>query len=232
MNTYATADWKDRWKAIVAVVLIHLVLGAAIIVGLNVPTIRRTVEHMTTIDIAPPPPPLQAQPVNHPERAAMAEGAAAKKADPTEVVAPRSIFPPPSPVIAAPVAASGSASTSGAALTGTGTGAGGSGAGPGGGGSGDTSRFTPARLMRNFSRRDYSILSAMRREGGAVPAHIVISSAGTIIECAIIRSSGDLAIDATVCERIRASLRFAPARDATGRAIEYNFDYLARWGRF
>ena len=94
------------------------------------------------------------------------EGAAAKKAEPSPVVAPPPRIPVPSPLPAAKIAGTGSAPSSGAANAGNGTGAGGSGNGPGGGGSGDTSRFTPAQLVRNLSRGDYRSIAQGRLPAG------------------------------------------------------------------
>ena len=87
----------DRTKAIVAVVAVHAALAAVILTGLNVSTIRQAVEHMTTIDIVEPPkPPPQPPPAPTPDRAKEAEGAAAKQAKPTEIVAPPPKLNPPS----------------------------------------------------------------------------------------------------------------------------------------
>ncbi|MBA3670349.1 MAG: hypothetical protein H0W71_09880, partial [Sphingomonas sp.] len=148
----------DRTKAIGGVVAVHVLLALVIMTGLNVSVIRAAVDHMTIItiaDLAPPPPPVEPPPSRQPDRAKDAEDAAAKASKPTEIVAPKQQLPVTNPVVAAPVAGTGSAAKSGAALVGTGTGAGGNGNGSGGGGLGDTSRFTPARLVRNLSRGDY-----------------------------------------------------------------------------
>ena len=220
----------DRTRAIAGVVAVHAALAAVILTGLNVSTIRQAVEHMTTIDIVEPPaPPPQPQPAPTPDRAKEAEGAAAKQARPTEIVAPPPKLTPPSPVVAAPVAGSGAAATSGAALSGSGTGAGGSGTGPGGGGQGDTSHFTPARLVRNISRGDYRAIATGRLAVGSADVSIAIATNGAVSDCRLIRSSGDGAIDRGLCPLLVQRLRFRPALDDRGRPIPYRTNYHASW---
>jgi periplasmic protein TonB len=64
---YRSEDKRDRWKAIAGVILVHVVLGAAILTGLNVNIVGEAVERMETFDVSlpevppPPTPPGQAQ---------------------------------------------------------------------------------------------------------------------------------------------------------------------------
>ena len=57
---YRYEDRSDRWKAISAVLAIHVVLGAVILSGLNVEIVSRAVDRLETFDISlpeiPPPP--------------------------------------------------------------------------------------------------------------------------------------------------------------------------------
>lgn len=231
MPSYSgTADTSSKAKALMAVVAVHAALGAAILTGLNVDVVERVVDRLQTIDILLPPPPPKPPPPPAPElkKVRLEEGAAGKKADPSPIVAPKPRIPVQSPLPAAPVAGTGSATTSGAATAGTGTGAGGSGAGRGGGGT-DYSHFTPARLVRNLSRRHYRQLAAFNMPNGVVNTHIVISATGVVRQCRIVRSSGDRSVDSSVCQLISRELRFRPATDASGQAIEFNTQYLARW---
>jgi protein TonB len=137
-----TAQGPDKAKAIAAVLLIHAALGAALLTGLNVDTVTRSVERIQIFDIAPdkpPPPPPPPPPESKPSAPAKLEqGAAGKKAEPSPIVLPkpRVELPAKPPIAAAPIAGSGSAPTSGAAASGTGVGAGGEGSGRGGGGTG------------------------------------------------------------------------------------------------
>lgn len=231
MGSYiGNLDRPDRTRAIAGVIAIHAALAAIILSGLNVPAVRRAAEHLTTIDIAkPPPPPPRRPPAAKTDRVKQAQGAPAKLAKPTEIVAPPPKIPAPSPVVAAPVTGIGAAPGSGAALSGTGTGAGGSGIGPGGGGSGDTSRFTPARLVRNLRSGDYRAIATGRLAAGSADVSLSIAANGAVSGCRLIRSSGNAEIDRGLCPLLVQRLRFRPALDDRGRPIPYRTNYHASW---
>lgn len=224
-----TADRPDQAKAIAAVVGVHVLLAAVILSGLNVRTVSAAVERLKTFDIAPPPPPPPPppKPASRPHAAKKPGGAPAPKAEPALVVAPQPRIQLPFPVPAAKVAGSGSASTSGAGASGNGTGAGGSGNGPGGGG--DTSRFTPARLVRNLTRSDYRTIAAGRMPSGRAMVSLRVEPSGVPSNCRVVGSSGDPAVDAGLCPLIQERLRFRPALDDQGRAIPYQLQYVATW---
>ena len=231
MSSYrGTAEGPDQAKAITAVVAVHLALAFVILTGLNVRSVSQAVQRLKTFNLEqpplPPPPPPQPRPHEAMKRP---EGAAAKKAEPSPVVAPPPRIPVPSPLPATKIAGTGSAPSSGAANAGNGTGAGGSGNGPGGGGSGDTSRFTPAQLVRNLSRGDYRSLTQGRMSAGRAMVSLRVEPDGTPSNCRVVRSSGDAGIDRSLCPLIEARLRFRPALDDQGRPIPYQLQYVATW---
>jgi len=230
---YRAADNPDRLKAVAGVLMVHAALAAAILSGLNVELVETTIERLKTFDIneAPPPPPPPPPPSPTPDRAKQEEGAAAKKALPTPVVAPQPkiVIPHTPPVKAAPVPSTGSAATAGAATAGSGTGAGGSGRGLGGGGAGDFSRFTPARMLNKIPDREYRRISGGRMPSGSASIAFRVESSGRISNCRITRSSGDAAVDGIVCQAATKYLRFAPARDPDGRAVAQDMSYTPRW---
>ena len=110
MSSYrGTADRPDQAKAVAGVILVHVALAAIILSGLNVRIVKQAVEKLTTIDIVQPPPPPPVRPPPRPvPKPAMKkpQGAAAKKAEPSPVVAPEPKLPVPSPIAAAKVAGS------------------------------------------------------------------------------------------------------------------------------
>ena len=113
MSSYgATADRSDQAKAIAAVIAIHAALGFVILSGLDVRNVREAVERMTTIAISEPPPPpiVRVKPAPKPQPMKKPEGAAAKKAEPTPVVAPQPKLPVASPIPASKVAGTASRS--------------------------------------------------------------------------------------------------------------------------
>lgn len=236
MSTYrGTADNPDRVKAIVGVVAVHAALAFVILSGLNVQKVRQAVDQLTTIAISeppPPPPPLERpSPAPKPEVTKKPQGPAAKKAEPTPVVAPPAKLPVPSPVPAAKVAGTGAATTSGAALAGSGTGTGGSGTGTGGGGNADYSRFTPAHLISNIPNSEYARLAATGIPSGAVGVLILVNPNGAVSNCRIARSSGDPSIDGLVCQLTQRYVRFDPARDPYGRPVAQDITYFPSWRR-
>ena len=228
-----TAGGTDKAKAVAGVLLVHAALAAVILAGLNVQLVQESIERLTTFDIEapkPPPPPPPPPPRKQSERAKDEEGAAGKKAVPTEVVAPKVKPLQPPKIAAAPVPSTGSASSAGAATAGTGTGAGGSGNGLGGGGTGsDYSKFTPAQLVRNISRGDYRAIAGDRMPQGIAMVALRVEPDGRADNCRIVRSSGDGVIDSNLCPLVTSRLRFRPARDDRGRPIPYQLQYVARW---
>lgn len=234
MSSYrATADRPDQAKAIAAVVAVHVALAFVILSGLSVSTVRQAVERMTTIDIreAPPPPPVQPPPKRAPRPEAMKkpEGAQAKKAEPTPVVAPQPRIPVQSPVRAAKVAGTGSSTRSGAALSGTGTGAGAGGTGPGGGG--DFSGYTPARRITRIPNREYRQLAATGLQSGSVGVTIRVNTDGSVSNCRVARSSGNNYADSLMCRLTIQYIRFDPAHDPYGRAVAQDVTFFPNWWR-
>jgi len=233
MSSYrGTADGPSRTKAIAAVLLVHAALGAAILIGLNVDVVSRMAERMQTIDVRlpPPPPPEPPPPPKREEKKVeLDEGAAGKRADPTQIVAPKPRIPVQSPIPAAPVAGTGSATSSGSADYGTGTGAGGSGSGRGGGG--DTSKFTPARRISKIPDREYRRLAATGIRSGSVGVTIKVNTDGSASSCRIARSSGDRDIDALMCDLTVRYVRFEPARDDHGRPVAQDITFYPNWYR-
>jgi len=211
---------RDRATALAAVIAIHVVLIAIIVAGLNVTTVRQAVDRLQTIDIREVLPPPRRKP--EPRKQSAAVGKPAPRAEPSPVVAPPPVVPVPSALPAARVAGQGSATSSGAANAGSGTGSSGR-------GGEDFSRFTPARLIRNLTRRDYRSITGGILPNGSADAAIVISPSGAVSNCSLIRSSGNPAVDARLCPLIQQQMRFRPALDDAGRAIDFRFTFHASW---
>lgn len=233
MSYYSgSADGPDKAKAAAAVLLVHAGLAAVILTGLNTEVVGRTIESLKTFDVVEPkpPPPPPPPPQRETERAKEEEGAAGKKAVPTEIVAPKVRQLAEPRIAAAPVPSTGSASTAGASTAGSGTGAGGSGSGLGGGGTGaDYSKFTPARLVRNIRSGDYRAIAGDRMPRGMAMVSLRVQPDGRADNCRIVRSSGDTQVDGNLCPLVTNRLRFRPARDDQGRPIPYQLQYVARW---
>ena len=233
LGYYRATNRSDRAKAIAAVVLVHLVLGAVILSGLNVRMIAERIDVLETFDISEPdPPPHPPPPMREAQRAREEEGAAGKKAEPTAVVAPKPRIEVPAtpPVPAAPVAGTGSASTSGAATSGTGPGAGGTGSGRGGGGAGDFSGYTPARRISRIPDREYRrLVAASGRATGTVGITLKVNTDGRPSNCRIARSSGLGSVDSLMCQLALRYVRFRPARNADGQPVAQDITWYPDW---
>jgi protein TonB len=226
-----TARGPDRAKAIAAVVAVHAALAFVILTGLNVRMVSEAVERLKTFNLEqpPPPPPVPPPPPKpQPKSAAKKpEGAPAKKAEATPVVAPPPRIPAPSPIPAAKIAGTGSATTSGSGSYGSGTGAGGSGYGPGGGGTGG---FTPAQKITKIPNSEYRRLSYVSgMPTGTVGVSIRVNPDGSASNCRIVRSSGSPVADSLMCRLTEQYVRFRPARDASGRAIAQDVTWYPNW---
>lgn len=224
-----TADRPDQAKAVAAVLLVHAALAFVILSGLNVRSVSQAVEQLKTFNFEPPPPPPPVPPPERPLPRPIMEkpqGAPAKKAEPTPVVAPPPVIPAPSPIPAAKIAGTGSASTSGAGASGNGTGAGGSGYGPGGGGTGG---FTPARKLTKIPDREYRRFAASGIEAGSVAIMIRVNPDGTVSNCRIARSSGSAYADGLMCDLTQQYVRFSPARDPSGRPVAQDVTWVPNW---
>ena len=235
MSSYrGTAEAPDKAKAIAAVAAVHMALAAIILAGLNVSMVRHAVDQLKiiTIDEPPPPPPLQPPPKSapKPQAAKKPEGDAAKKAEPSPVVAPEPRIPAPSPLPAAKVAGTGSATNSGAAQAGSGTGAGGAGSGPGGGGN-DFSGYTPARRITRIPNSEYRALAATGIPSGNVGVTVKVNTDGSVSNCRVARSSGDRSIDGLMCQLTLRYIRFDPARDRAGRPVAQDITFYPNWYR-
>jgi protein TonB len=227
-----TADRPDQAKAIAAVVAVHAALAFVILSGIEVRNAREAVERMTTIAIERPPPRPPPRPRAEPKPRAMKkpEGATAKQARPTPVVAPQPRLPTSSPIPAAKVAGAGTSSNSGAALAGNGTGAGGAGSGIGGGGNG--AGFTPAQKVTKIPNQEYRRLVAVSgMERGTVGVAIRVTPDGIASNCRVLRSSGNSVADALMCQLTEQYVRFRPARDPYGRAVAQDVIWYPNWWR-
>lgn len=234
-NYRADPSRPDKAKAIAGVVAVYAVMiGAALLMPSDSPLRIGENEPTVLIDVNQLPEP-QPPPEEEPGKAEEEEGAAGKKAEPTPVVAPKPklVVPAKSPVVAAPIAGTGSAPTAGAATAGTGPGAGGSGTGRGGGGSGGgggigsearllggNSAKLPSRLLRQFAAdRGYGYLL------------LTISEAGRVSDCSVLQSTGSAGVDQALCGLMVRQSRWAPARDRQGRAISVKLRYTATWSK-
>lgn len=248
MSRYqGTADRQERAKALAGVLVVHVVLAAVILSGLDVRTIQHTVERLKTFDLPqdlPPPVPEPPPPPPRPDRSGAPKDEAAPaniKSKPTPVAAPTPAIPLPveprinTSEVRGPEGVDRTAGAS--SRPGAGTGAGGQGAGFGGGGSGGTGTgagsgrgFTPASRISKIPDREYRRFvqaSGMRR--GSVGITVKVNVDGAPSQCRVIRSSGNPTVDALMCQLTLSYVRFRPARDPQGRAVAQDISWFPDW---
>lgn len=231
MSSYqGTADRPDKAKAIAAVVAVHAALAFVILSGLNVRTVSEAVQALKTFNLQtpPPPPPIapQPKPARPHEKVNKPQGAPAKEAEASPIVAPPTPLPIRSPLPAAKVAGRGNAPTSGTATGGNGTGAGGTGNGAGGGGGGS---FTPARKLTKIPDREYRRFAATGTSTGSVAISIRVNPDGSVSNCRVMRSSGNAYADSLMCQLTVQYVRFSPALDPSGRPIAQDVTWVPNW---
>ena len=244
MRSYRTTPPNERAKAIAAVALVHVALGAVILSGLNVEIVHQAVERLQTFDISPeapaPPPEPPPPPMREESSAPKDEPAPANiKSRPTPVVAPTPPIPLPlEPKIntAQVRGPEGLDRTAGASnVPGPGTGAGGQGSGFGGGGrggsgSGSGAGFTPAQRVSKIPDREYRrivAISGSRR--GSIGLTLKVNTDGRPSNCRIARSSGNASVDALMCQLAVEHVRFRPARDPQGRPVAQDITWYPDW---
>jgi protein TonB len=231
---FVDGDRRERAASAAAVLLVHLLIGYALLSGLRIAGGPRLPSpELVVLDIAPPPPPPR-QPRVVPRRVTQKKaggGSAppALRARPTEIVLPPPIVPvaPPPPIAVAETPGPGAASSRGdAPVPGPGEGSGGRGNGRGGGdgdgegfGSGGGGLSPPRHIRGRIRDSDYPRGAGTAGIGGVVEVRYRVEVDGRATRCAIERSSGSPELDATTCRLIEARFRFEPSRDDLRRPV-------------
>lgn len=172
--------------------------------------------------------PLREPPVPPPEVADEPDEPAAPPASRGSDEAPSPPEPPiplarPTPAEPSIDPGSGSGSGSGASV-GPGSGQGGTGSGGGG------AVTPPVRIAGELTDADYRRTRPPEGAAGTVVVSYRIRADGTVDRCTVLRSSNYAVLDEATCRLIERRFRFDPARNATGRAIDWEVrtDYTWR----
>lgn len=244
-NAFASADQLGRRPRAVAfalVVIVHFGLALIVLRGLSaaglLPEPARSVLVATDVALVEPAPSPTPTPSATPATSRQEqgrEGAAARKARATQVVAPRPRLPVPSLVNAAPAASIGNDTRSGASAVGDATGGGSAGAGTGSGGAGNGAggRYVATRPVKVAgditSARDYPREGRDARIGRSVVILLTVGTDGRVAGCRVYRPSGDPSADAITCKLATERFRFRPALDQNGVPVEATFGWEQRW---
>lgn len=229
-----TRDRRDRGKALLLVVGLHVALGALLIAGLAGPDIvRRVQEPLAGFDLTPPEPEPPPPPAASSPAARNEAGAAGRRARAAPVVVPDARPLQPSPVRTAEEAGTGSDARAGAADAGSGRGAGGDGSGLGGGGTGGAgiglgreASYIPGSAT---SRLPAAILATAPSRVGRLPLRVSITPAGRVGSCAPLGTTGSPVLDDALCRSVTAYSRWVPALDRQGRPVTVELVFTATW---
>ena len=224
------ARGDERLGAIVAVVLVHLLIGFALIRGLAVHFLPSgsPLTHLIELSLPPVPPAVIDQPRHEKSRAAAAPALPAPKGGPhgpskLKTVAP-DVTRAPISTAPAPGGGVGSGTSIGAgAGGGTGGDGNGDGAGDGDAGGGDD----PDLIAGSITSRDYPRDLGRAGIGGHIEMTLLVEPSGRVGRCAVNRSSGSGELDQLTCRLVQQRFRFRPGTDRFGRpeAQEVDFDH-------
>ena len=231
---------RDRIGAASGVIAVNAALVAALLLIPNAVIEEGIDDTLKVFEVNDPPPPPAPPPEPAPKPSDAPEGAAApenirSKATPVVAPPPKVRLEQPSPVVAAPVAGTGSQASQGASdRPGPGTGAGGQGTGTGSGGSGSGtgSGGVAARSFKvrgEITRRDFPRGASRINAAGTVTVQFTVQPSGRVTGCGVTQSSGNPDLDATTCRLIEQRFRYEPARDRNGNPIGETRGWRQEW---
>jgi protein TonB len=224
----------DRRRALGLAGAIAIHLGAIAVLALlapklPVPPAAEPGLVAVSLDDPPPPSPPPAEPAEQGAAAPPSRGASEAPSPP----------PPPAP-LARPTPAEpaidlgsqqargvGDSPGAGSGEAGEGSG---TGAGVGGTGTGSGAPTPPVRIAGALTNADYRRTRPPAGAAGTVTVSYRVRADGLVDRCTVLRSSGFEALDGATCRLIERRFRYDPARDAAGRAIEWEVrtDYTWR----
>ena len=220
-----------RWPLIAAIAVFHVFalygLSRLLAPEFTASVERNVVDAFTVVITAPE----DAKPEGPPEPDEGEAGAQGEEAVPEPVAAPTAPIernPEPLPQ----VSSTGTAQRSGAREAGDGTGAEGEGQGTGsgnrGGGQGSGVAVRPSVASGALDpRRDFPIPEGGRetRFGTSVTVFFTVTRDGRARDCSVTRSTADARTTALVCGLVIEKIRFNPARNRAGDAVEARYGY-------
>lgn len=238
MAFLGTSSKKDRWKSAVAVIVLHAVVGYAILTAFDMrpgDIVTSALSNLNVIDVPVPATVAEDRPKQAaPESRGAASAANLKKTSVPREAPKRVVKVPTKSIAAAPKAGKGRENDTGAAnKPGDGNGAGGAGSGFGSGNGGDGTGGGVASRAKLVSGKiknlDYPKSATAAKQGGSVTAHFTVGTDGRVKKCRVVKSSGNADIDATTCRLIEERFRYEPARDKAGQPISDVTGWQQTW---
>ena len=224
---------RQRAMGIVGAIAVHvLVIAVLVLFSPRLSPLDKGAEpSLVALDLTKPPPPAPPPPDDVEQGAAAPPSRGVTEA-PSPPPPPPAPIARPSPAEVAVDPGSGQASGAGAAPgSGAGTGGEGTGSGAGGAGSGRGAGLVtpPQRLEGALTNADYRRARAPDGAAGTVRVTFRVRTDGRVDACQVIGSSGFAAFDEATCRLIEQRFRFRPARDESGRAIDWTIRTDYTW---
>lgn len=202
---------KNRQTALVAVAVLHVILGYAIVSGFAISMVKKIVEPLEAVNVkeeAPPPdepPPPPPKEIEIPPYVPPPEVTVQTESAPT-ITTQSTVARPDPPVVAPPAPPAPPAPAPPA---------------------GPTSAAVPNR-GNVISEDDYPSASRAAEEEGVVRVSYVVGVDGRVNECEITQSSGFKRLDDITCTLIKRRFRFKPALRG-GEAVPERKTVPVRW---
>ncbi|MFN3370012.1 MAG: energy transducer TonB [Sphingomonadaceae bacterium] len=204
---------KRTWYAIIAVAILHILLGYAIVTGLAIKAVKVITGPLETVNIEEPAPPPEEAPPPPPQLEDIPP-----YVPPPDVVIEQAAPPPPTisvqqqvqqtaPVVVAPPAPP-PAPPAPPAIAPT----------------------PPQPIARTFavSEEDYPDASRRAGEEGVTGVRVVVGTNGQVKSCEVVRSSGFNRLDERACQIAQRRWRFKPATE-NGQPVEATITRNYRW---
>jgi protein TonB len=203
---------KRTWYAIIAVALLHILLGYALISGLAIKAVKVITGPLETVNIEeqapppeetpPPPPKLEDIPPYVPPPDVQIE----TSAPPPPTITTQTATPQPQPTVAPPAPPAPPPAPPAIAPT------------------------APQPVMRTFavSEDDYPDASRRAGEEGITGVRVTVGVDGRVSACSVTRSSGFSRLDERACQIAERRWRFKPATQ-NGQPVEATINRNYRW---
>lgn len=200
---------SNRVIAFIAVALIHIVMGYALVTGLAYEGYKKVIQRVTAVDIKeevkkePPPPPKKLD--IKPPPIVVPPPKINVTVTPQVFETVREPPPAPPPIVFAPPAAP------------------------------PPPRFSPKGAVPKgnpgswATTNDYPSRALREERAGTTGFRVSVGADGRVTDCSVTSSSGHGDLDAAACENIRRRARFTPAMDGEGQPTTGTYANRVRW---
>ena len=204
---------SNRIIAIIMVVLLHLLLGYALVTGLAFEAVKKVKERLNVVDVKEEEPPEEEAPPPEPEKVVpppvVAPPPIVKTVAPPPTV--QTVSTPPPPIVVVPTAAPPAPPPPPPP---------------------PAAPPKPATPKNNPGRwatpDDYPRRALSQDREGTTGFRVTIGTNGRVIDCQVTSSSGHADLDAATCKNVKRRARFRPATK-DGQPVQGSYSSRVRW---